>query len=161
MKKTKILSLTAILSLATVIPNAYAIKDGEKFKDWTAQCKKIEKKEICTISQPSLSKDKKLQTVVVIGKINKANKLGARVITPLLVDLRSGLKLAVDGKDVAHIPYDYCDNFGCNASVLLNDNISGKLKKGSKLKVSFIDMTKGKVSYPISLSGITKAMEAL
>ncbi len=160
MNKAKIFSLATILSLAATIPNANALEDGQKFKDWTGKCETVNGSQLCTISQAVTDGEGRPQAAVIIGKIDEKIGLAARVIVPLLVNLRAGLKLVVDGEQIAHAPYSYCDPIGCSVIVGLDNKLVSKFKAGSKLTVSFIDM-RGETSYPVSLSGITSALNAL
>lgn len=160
MNTMKALSMGAILSLAAVMPNAYAVKNGQKFKDWTGQCEEIDGKKVCGITQTVFDQDKKPVVNIFIRKIKEQKDPIAFVKVPLGVNLRAGLGLAVDKKEIAQVPYTVCDPAGCNALVPLNSELLSKIKKGKKMQVGML-LVNQEIVFSASLSGITKAIGAL
>lgn len=160
MNTVKALSMGAILSLTAVMPNAYAVKSGQKFKDWTGQCETIDSKKVCGIEQTVFDQDNKPVVNIFIRKFKEQKDLIAFIKVPLGVDLRAGLGLAVDKKEIANVPYVFCDPDGCNAIVPLNGKLLGKIKKGKKMQVGIL-LVNQKIVFSASLSGITKAVGSL
>lgn len=160
MNTVKALSMGAILSLTAVMPNAYAVKNGQKFKDWTGQCEEIDKQKVCGITQTIFDQDNKPVVNIFIRKIKDQKSPIAFVKVPLGVNLRAGLGLAVDKKEIANVPYTVCDPAGCNAIVPLNGELLGKIKKGKKMQVGML-LVNQEIVFSASLSGITKAIDSL
>jgi len=161
MQKAKNLSLLIILALLLSIPNAYAIKNGEKFKDWQGQCDTVRDKQICGISQTIKdSKNDKPLANIFIRKIKEKEYPFAFIKVPLMVDLLAGLGVAVDGKQVTQVPYTLCDPAGCNTVIELKEDILTKMKKGRKLQIAMSYLHK-EVVLTASLSGISKALSKL
>ncbi|PIE41939.1 MAG: IalB family protein [Gammaproteobacteria bacterium] len=160
MQTLKTLSVAAILSLAATIPNAYALKDGQKFKDWTGQCETVEGKKFCGISQTVFDKEKKPLVNIFIRKVEGQADPLAFVKVPLGVNLLAGLGLAVDKKEIAQVPYTVCDPAGCNAIIPLKSDLLSKIKKGKKLQVGMLYNGK-EIVLSASLSGVSKALKAL
>lgn len=154
------LPFVGILSLATLIPNAYALQDGETFKDWTGKCETIEGQEFCGITQTIQDEQGKPLVNIFIRKIEGQPGPLAFIKVPLGVTLQAGLGIAVDQKEIAQVPYTTCDPAGCNAIVPLDDNASSKMKAGSKLQVGMLYMG-NEIVLSASLSGVTKALNAL
>lgn len=160
MQTLKTLSLAAILSLAATIPNAYALKNGQKFKDWTGQCEKVEGKKFCGISQTIYDEEKKPLVNIFIRKVKGQSDPLAFVKVPLGVNLLAGLGMAVDKKEIAQVPYTVCDPAGCNAIVALKKDLVNKMKKGQKLQIGMLYGSK-EIVLSASLSGVTKALNEL
>lgn len=160
MNTIKATFIGVILSLAALMPNAYAVKNGQKFKDWTGQCDSIDSKQVCGITQTVFDEDKKPVVNIFIRKIEKQKMPIAFVKVPLGVNLRAGLGLAVDKKEVAQVPYTVCDPAGCNAIVPLNDELLTKIKRGKKMQIGML-LVNQEIVFSASLSGITKAIESL
>ncbi len=167
MNITKPLSLAAILSLATAIPNAYAIQDGQTFKDWKGKCASNGGKQFCSINQTVF--DGKKNPVVDIFIRKTDGKKGhppyiARIKVPLGVYLPAGMGLAVDKKGIANVPYTDCDPAGCNATVPLSQEVISKMKKGNALQIGMmlpVGNAPKEMVFSASLSGVTKALGAL
>lgn len=160
MQTFKTLSLATILTLATTMPNAYALKDGRKFRDWTGQCETVEGKKFCGISQTIFDNEKKPLVNIFIRKIEGQKEPLAFVKVPLGVNLLAGLGMAVDKKEIAQVPYTVCDPAGCNAIVPLKKDLVKKIKKGKKLQVGMLYGSE-EIVLSASLSGVTKALNAL
>lgn len=160
MQKYKTLSLAAILSLAATMPNAYALKNGQKFKDWTGQCETVEGTKFCGVSQTIFDKDKKPLVNIFIRKVKGQPDPLAFIKVPLGVNLLAGLGMAVDKKEIAQVPYTVCDPAGCNAIVPLKADLMKKMQKGKKLQVGML-YGKEEIVLSASLSGVTKALKAL
>lgn len=160
MQIIKAASVGAILSLAALMPNAYAVKDGQKFNDWKGQCTTIEKQKICGITQTIFDGDKKPVVNIFIRKIKGQKDPIGFVKVPLGVNLQAGLGLAVDKKEIAQIPYTVCDPAGCNAIFPITKEIAAKMKKGSKLQVGML-LVNQEIYLQASLSGFTSALKSL
>lgn len=160
MKAIRFASVGAILSLVALMPNAYAVKNGQTFKDWKGQCEKVDKQQICGITQTVLDSDKKPVVNIFIRKIEGRKEPIAFVKVPLGVNLQAGLGLAVDKKEIVQVPYTVCDPAGCNAIFPLTSEIKGKMQKGSKLQVGML-LVNQEIVFQASLSGFTKAVDSL
>ncbi|NMM42888.1 invasion associated locus B family protein [Rhodospirillaceae bacterium KN72] len=88
---------------------------------------------------------------------------GATIIVPLGTALPEGLALSVDGGEVRHYIFDVCTPAGCAANIALPDAQVAALKRGARANIAFVPIASPDrtVSVSISLSGFTKAYEAL
>ncbi|PID66740.1 MAG: IalB family protein [Gammaproteobacteria bacterium] len=160
MQFIKTAAIGAILSLTALMPSAYAVKNGQKFKAWEGKCTKIDKQNICGITQTISDADKNPVVNIFIRKIKGQKNPIAFVKVPLGVNLQAGLGFAVDKKEFAQVPYTVCDPAGCNAIFPVTNEIAEKMKKGSKLQVGM--MLGSQALYEEgSLSGFTNALKAL
>lgn len=160
MKQARILSLAGILSFSIAIPNAYALQNGQKFKDWSGQCETIEGQKFCGITQTIKDDQGKPLVNIFIRKVKGQSDPLAFVKVPLGVTLQAGLGLAVDKQEIAQVPYTTCDPAGCNAIIPLTKDRISKMKSGSKMQVGMLYMGK-EIVLSASLSGATKALNAL
>lgn len=156
----KYTSAAAILSLAVVMPNAYAVKDGQKFKDWKGQCEDVEGKKFCGITQTIFDKEKNPVVNIFVRKVEGQADPIAFFKVPLGVNLQAGLGLAVDKQEVAKAPYTFCDPAGCNTIIPLSKEVTAKMKKGKEMQVGMFLGNK-EVILSASLSGVTKALGSL
>ena len=88
---------------------------------------------------------------------------GATVIVPLGTALPEGLALSIDGGEVRHYIFDVCTPAGCAANVALPEAQVAAFKRGARANIAFVPISSPDrtVSVSISLTGFTKAYEAL
>ncbi len=161
MQFTKTAAIGTILSLAALMPNAYAVKSGQKFKDWQAECMKIGEKEECGISQIIFDKKKTPFARIFVRKIKGQNDPIAFVTVPLGVALQAGVGIAVDKKGIGVAPYSFCSPEGCNAAFPISSKVAAKMKKGSKIQIAMAFIDQRNVEVEGSLSGFTNAFKSL
>ena len=155
----KYLWIVAVL-LAQVV--SAAPKEGEQFKDWITRCMPSGESQQCHIEQNIVAgKEKKLRLMTVqIGYFDQRRI--ANFIAPLGVLLMPGVSLEVDGfKFSKPMPFNFCNNAGCSASVELDDKMIGLMKKGKKLVANIVDPGGKKIAVPVSLNGFTPAFNSL
>ncbi|MGY0398724.1 MAG: invasion associated locus B family protein [Ostreibacterium sp.] len=160
MNKIKYTAFGSILSLAVMMPNAYAVKDGEIFKSWKGKCETVDEKKACGITQTVYDTDKKPVVNIVIRKIKDQKDPIAFVKVPLGVNLQAGLGLAVDKKEIIQVPYTVCDPAGCNAIFPLKKDAITAMKKGKQLQIGML-LVNREIVLQASLSGISNALKAL
>lgn len=151
--KTTVLAALAVSSLSTIA----APTNGTKYGDWEGVCQDKE----CYIVQLQYDSQKAPIAAIVLQKTPAPeNKSIAVIKTQLGINLVPGVGLAIDGKEIGGIPYNYCDLQACNAGVPLEGELLSKLKAGKKLQVTIIAGNRPQ-SFEFSLKGITKAIDAL
>jgi len=77
--------------------------------------------------------------------------------TPFGLFLPAGLRLAVDGADVASLPLQTCDAGGCYAGSPVDAKLLNAMQHGSTLTVTFQNLEKKDIAIPVSLLGFDKA----
>jgi invasion protein IalB len=163
---TRWIWLGLIAAMVVFSQHALAVKDGDKFGDWTARCQEAQQGQpkICIITQLVNDKQSKKPVIAVQIATDPSSKQPplAEIKTPLLVALQGGVGVKIDNGETMGIPYQYCDPAGCNAVMPLDPAMIGKLQKGSKLQVSLFPLgQKNPESYDVSLKGFTKGFKAL
>ncbi|MPV86858.1 invasion associated locus B family protein [Ostreibacterium oceani] len=160
MLKLKRAFSVAILAFACFIPNAYAVKDGDQFRDWEGKCETVEGRQFCGISHTIYDADQKPVVNLFIRKIDGQPDPIAFIKVPLGVNLQAGLGIAVDREEIAQVPYTVCDPAGCNAIVPLKSETVETMKRGKEIQIGML-LVNQEVILTGSLSGITKALGAL
>ena len=79
---------------------------------------------------------------------------------PLGVNLRAGMALAADGKELVVTPFDFCDQGGCNAAIPVEGKILDSFKKGNTLQVAaFVGDKQQTMGF--SLKGVSDVLKNL
>ena len=139
----------------------------EQFKDWIKECEKLKDPEgkevdLCQISQTLINKEINQPMLKVAAGYVPGKKDAVMIITlPLGVVLPPGVQLTVGEGKAARVPITTCLPQGCQAGAQLDKEFTERLKKGSKMIVTFIGPDGKQVNAPISLSGFTAALESI
>lgn len=162
MNTLKAVSMGAILSLASVMPNAYALKNGQKFKAWTAQCQTVKKQKFCAVSQEVTNKQKEKMAYVSVEKIKGQADPIMTIMVPHGMELRAGAGFSIDKKKIIQVPYVVCSPIGCRAMFPLKKELLSQFKKGSKMQIYMLPFNASKeIVSQASLSGFSSALKAL
>lgn len=156
MKHAPKLLIAAVLAAASLTATA-KISDGKAYGDWKGICQEGE----CGVGQ--IVNNDKGEPVgrIVLRKVPEAkNNVVAFITIPLGVNLRAGMALAVDGKELGVSPYDFCDPNGCTAVIPLEGDVLKKIKAGSALQVGSYFGNKQQ-TMGFSLKGVTAAIKEL
>ena len=109
------LKIAAVAALATISLTAAAkLSEGKAYGDWKGTCQGSE----CGAIQ--IVNNEKGEPVgrILLRRIPEAqNNVIAFITVPLGVNLRAGMALAADGKELVVTPFDFCDQGGCNAAI--------------------------------------------
>lgn len=135
------------------------ISDGKAYGAWKGVCDQ-KQKDRCAVVQIVNNNEKSPVGRVVLRKLAQEKNTFAVIVTvPLGVNLRAGLGLAIDGKEIARAPFDVCQD-GCIVFLPVKDDVLEKIKKGKELQVAaFVGDQQQNLSF--SLSGVTKAINEL
>lgn len=146
----------------------------EKIGNWYYQCETMsvggkQENKVCALVQnfALYDKNKKANTDIPImrlqvHKIDKAGKkitfLGVR--TPLGIDLASGMKMQIAGKDYKAVPFTTCyaEPLGCRASYVIEGQLEQALKSGKDLKIGYRSLEGQVVASDIKTGGYTQAI---
>ena len=131
---------------------------------WQVSCRTPPgaKEEKCALVQSVTAEDRSNVglTVVFYKAIGEDKKL-MRVVVPLGVLLPTGLGLKIDGQDVGNAPFLKCSKRGCVAEVVLQDDIIGKMKKGTTAMFIIFDTPEAGIGIPVALQGFGDALADL
>jgi invasion protein IalB len=170
------LALTAVLCLLLaplVAPLVFTgaeaqILEGGTVKaqhgDWQVVCRPPPpgaKNEVCGAVQSVTAEDNQNVGLTVIVQKHTDGKLTMRVVAPLGVFLGKALGVQVDSNHEGHVPFDRCLAVGCQAQLLLEPALLGKLKVGKTLVFIIYRTQEVGVGIPISLAGFDQALAGL
>ena len=126
------------------------------FSDWRVACNETQ---ICrmaqTIVQPSTRR------LILQMKVFAGEEPTLLVSFPLGILLSSGWQYQIDSNRKIILPFEICNFEGCHAGVKLTPQLLKAMQRGSEMKITFLDAGREEVKPVISLTGFTKAWEAL
>lgn len=158
------LLLVAIATAAATTPATAQGKVKASFADWNLVCDTPPgaKSEQCALVQSVIAEDQQNVglTVIVLRTADGKNQL-LRVLAPLGVLLPSGLGLKIDDTDVGRAGFVRCLANGCIAEVVLQDDLTAKLKSGQMANFIIFKTPEQGIGIPVSLNGLTQGMEQL
>jgi invasion protein IalB len=132
--------------------------------DWQVVCRPPPpgaKNEVCGAVQSVTAEDNQNVGLTAIVQKHSDGKLTMRVVAPLGVFLGKALGVQIDTKHEGHIPFDRCLAVGCQAQLLLDAPLLGKLKAGKTLVFIIYRTQEVGVGIPLSLTGFDQALGGL
>lgn len=142
-----------------------AIKEGEKFGDWTVSCVKDDKKkQICfLVQQVTTTKDDKTQLVAAyqIGYFGKDKKLSMTQILPLGPNLLLGTSIISSEKLIAPGKYTTCTAGGCYALAEISNQDLDTILSSPNNVLGFISVEGKQINLPISTKGLKEGLISL
>ena len=127
---------------------------------WYKVCSKQEDNDICNVQFQSVAGNGQVVTAVSLAEIKgKINRRVFQVTVPTGRLLPAGIKVQVDDKKEATIPYVYCFPQSCMAEVQLDDNLVALLKSGGKMTVASTNFQNRPNPVEVTLNGFTAAYD--
>jgi invasion protein IalB len=139
--------------------------EPEKFGDWTKKCEKDSSGlEICYIEQ--VASDKKTgQRIMLlkIGYVPSRTKEPIMIVTvPLGVAIKPGVAYFMDNQQLVSLSLLVCEPDGCSTSGQpVPVDIVDMMRKGKTGEIRIMLLNREVVALPVSLKGITKALNAI
>ncbi|WP_421706452.1 invasion associated locus B family protein [Algihabitans sp.] len=141
----------------------------EAYGDWLHRCVRVEdQRRLCEVAQDVTAvRDGRSSTLlrIAITLDDDAGDENARhrlvIVTPLSVDLPSGLRLSVEGEETEPFAYRSCDPAGCWIEVEASPRLIDLLKGGAEARALFALRGGQEFDVAFSLAGITAALGAL
>ena len=130
---------------------------------WVFECSAYgqEKVEYCTMQQVvSVEETGQLVLAMTIAHNPRTGEPVLIAMTPLGVDLQSGMGLKVDDGPQLGAPFTTCQQIGCRAAAPLSETLLASLKAGNQITISY-SLRGQRVDAPVSLTGFTGAYTAL
>jgi invasion protein IalB len=132
----------------------------ENYKDWQIACLEQGEAKRCEMKQTLVNKERKPVAVISLTKKNEKELL-MQIALPHLLDLSVPVKLDVDGRNHASLPFKFCNRVACFVIVDNNTAIFNAFKKGSGGIISTRAVTGEEVKLNFSLNGFSSAMSNL
>lgn len=141
----------------------------QRFNDWYFRCPERPvgegvTKRYCEVVQVAQNKDG--NRLLTLGITRAARPVDGKpwivtLITPLNVYLPADISLQIDrGKPESHA-YRNCNEGGCWVIINASGDMVGRLKRGNQATIRFQTVRQKNINVRVSLSGVTKALEAL
>ncbi|MEQ9520540.1 MAG: invasion associated locus B family protein [Parvibaculum sp.] len=158
------LVMALVLTAAPQIARAETVtaEDGttyEKFNNWIGRCQPgPNETKVCSVSVEIRTQES--QSLALFFGIGKEPGKGYYLlnIVPLGTVLPAGVKLSIDGNELATLQLQVCLPRGCQSLSGVTPEGVGKLKSGNEMVVGISDIQQGPVSLNVSLAGMTAAI---
>lgn len=142
--------------LVTAPPAPVSPTEDPTFGDWRVLCDDgTPCRMVQAIVQPATSR------LILQIKVFRTEEPVALLSFPLGILLSTGWQYEVDGKRGPVLPFEICNAEGCHVGLPIGPDLLAALKRGTKLRIRFLDAARTEVTPEISLTGFTKAYEAL
>lgn len=158
------LLMALVLAAAPQVAHAETVtaEDGttyEKFNNWIGRCQAgPNDTKVCSVSVEIRSQE--TQSLALFFGIGKEPGKGYYLlnVVPLGTVLPTGVKLSIDGNDLATLQLQTCLPRGCQSLSGVTPEGVQKLKSGNEMVVAINDIQQGAVSLNVSLAGMTAAI---
>jgi invasion protein IalB len=149
-----------------VIPAAtqsQTLGSADKFGDWELVCPAPsgETKSKCRLVQNHAAGNGQTALLVTILMDDSGKTPVAVVSVPKRVYLAPGIEMAIDGGPGFKLLYETCDDAGCHAGYKVTGDIAAALRKGTVAAHKIYDSKQKPVVVPVSLKGLSKALDKL
>jgi invasion protein IalB len=158
------IATAALMPLEALAQNAPMVGTVDKIGDWEVVCPPPAAngaKAKCRLVQNHTADNGKTVLLVTILMDDTGRAPVAVVSVPKRVYLAPGIEMSVDGGPGFKLLYETCDDVGCHAGYKITGEIASALKKGSVATHKVYDSRQKPVSVPVSLKGLSKALEKL
>ena len=147
---------------AETLPNG-AAAINETFGDWTVDCRVVEGRKSCLLSQAQGDRQTGRRVYAIELRAPKDGKVDGAVLMPFGLKLDSGAVLTLDDKDFGSgLRFSTCVPAGCLLPVSLPTTAVTALKGGKQLTVGSLNLGDGQlVSFNVSLEGFSAALDRL
>jgi invasion protein IalB len=156
-----------IAVVLALLPAEQALAQGavrSVHNDWQVRCDTPPgaQGEQCALIQSVTAEDRPNigLTVIILKTADKKTRL-MRVIAPPGVLLPSGLGLKIDNAEIGRAGFVRCVPNGCVAEVIMDDNLTGKLRTGQSATFIIFQTPEEGIGFPISLKGFGEGFDKL
>ncbi len=139
----------------------------ETHGDWEVVCS-AGQPDLCVMRQVGLNAEGKRVLEVRIRKLTdkktedgKPIPAAIQITTPLGSLLRAGVRVQIDSSEPTVGAFEVCVPSGCVVRDAMSEEFLGRLRAGTKAKMTFGLLQRGEISADVSLKGFTKAFAAL
>jgi invasion protein IalB len=152
--RSAVLTVFALLALPALASAASAPVRGQ----WSKSCDTLQH---CAAEQMAYAEpgDKPVLRVRFTNEPEGRGKIV--VLAPLGISLRAGLDLVVDSAAPIKLPFERCDQQGCEVSAVLDQAALEKFVKGTTLTVRYAPTDALTATVPLKLEGLAAALSSL
>jgi invasion protein IalB len=175
---TRLLTLAAAIAIATMttaqaqqpavhqpatsaatLPNG-ASSVNETFGDWTVDCRIVERRKQCLLSQAQGNKETGRRVYAIELNPIVGGKIEGTILMPFGLNLDAGAVLKLDDKDLGKgLRFSTCVPQGCLLPVNFPAAATDAMRKGTKLVVASLNLSSNEaVTFNVSLNGFGPAL---
>lgn len=161
-KVTSIMGSVAILSVvglgaSMTVANA---QQAQRPAGWFKVCSKQDSNNICNTQVQNVASTGQVITAISLIEVKgKVNRKLFQITVPSGRFIPAGIKLTVDDKKSATLPYVYCFPQNCMAEVPLDNKLVAILKAGGKMVVTSTNFQNKANPVQVTLNGFTAAFD--
>lgn len=136
----------------------------ETYGDWVMRCRQANSVKRCEVSQTIVIQGQANPlAMIAIGREKAGDPMRMVVQLPVNIAFEGGVKATLaDGTQGAELGYRRCLPAGCFADVVLDEGALGSLTRQTEPGlVKFKDAGNREIALPLSLKGLSMAIEAL
>ena len=144
---------------AATLPNG-ASSVNETFGDWTVDCRIIERRKQCLLSQAQGNKETGRRVYAIELNPAVGGKVDGTILMPFGLNLDAGAVLKLDDKDLGKgLRFSTCVPQGCLLPVNFPAAATDAMRKGTKLVVASLNLSSNEaVTFNVSLNGFGPAL---
>lgn len=156
----------SLLSQATAQQQLAALPGGasslrEAYQDWSVSCSVREDTKSCSLSQDQVQQNgQRLLGVEVQRRAD--GSATATLLLPFGILLDPGVTPQIDDQPpLPPLRFRTCVPTGCIAMFSIDPPTLGKLREGSALKLNVMTAAETRLTFPVSLRGLTVALDRM
>jgi invasion protein IalB len=144
---------------AATLPNG-ASSVNETFGDWTVDCRIVERRKQCVLSQAQGNKETGRRVYAIELNPAVGGKIEGTILMPFGLNLDAGAVLKLDDKDLGKgLRFSTCVPQGCLLPVNFPAAATDAMRKGTKLVVASLNLSSNEaVTFNVSLNGFGPAV---
>lgn len=144
---------------AATLPNG-ASSVNETFGDWTVDCRIVERRKQCLLSQAQGNKETGRRVYAIELNPAVGGKIEGTILMPFGLNLDAGAVLKLDDKDLGKgLRFSTCVPQGCLLPVNFPAAATDAMRKGTKLVVASLNLSSNEaVTFNVSLNGFSPAV---
>lgn len=158
--------IAPVFAAALIVAGAAAAQTGNAAPAdrWSTQCVAPDQASplSCSAEQRIILRETGQQVARFAVQANgpKGDRKSAFLVhLPLGLSIRTGVALAVDGKEVAKLDFQTCDANGCYCGDSLGGDLLQAMRAGQEMTIGFQDLQKKAISIRIDLAGFAAAYD--
>jgi len=155
-----IFSLSVCLVQTSVAETPDQKTTSQRFKDWESICIERDSAKQCRASQTLVNQQG--QTVAVLNWYKPENDSSVtEIAVPLMIDLKQGVALSIDGGDALKREVNFCNNVACFVVLENDDQLLQSFRQGTQGLIAFKPITNQQTTLGFSLNGFSAAFGSL
>jgi invasion protein IalB len=133
----------------------------EVYQDWSVACAVQEHAKVCSLSQDQVQQNGQRLLAIEVHR-SADGSATATLLLPFGILLDSGVTPQIDDQPpLSPLRFRTCQPTGCLAVFSIDPPTLGKLREGSVLKLNVRTAAETQLTFPVSLSGLTVALDRM